>query len=154
MVYSSSRTVSVIISLHLPLITIMIIKSTVARELRPSDHGLEYQSAPPPAAKTKPEMRLFFKGSSSPSTSNSSNSVALPRAMNSNDTSWWNANVAGGGSGGRDHVRHVMLVASLVCGVTGLALLIASAFIYIFKHQSRKSSSPSSCVDNNNNNRK
>ncbi|KAL6270202.1 hypothetical protein ACE6H2_027113 [Prunus campanulata] len=35
------------------------------------------------------------------------------------------------GGGGRDHVRDVLLLASLLCGITGVALFVASAFVYI-----------------------
>lgn len=123
-------------------ITLLIFSTdSIARELRPSDHGLEYQSLPPTGLKSSPGMMSFF-GSSSSSTPNT---VALPKAMNSTDTSWW----AGGGSSNRrerDHVRHVLLLGSLVCGVTGVALLAASALIYVIKIRS------SSSNNNNTNN--
>uniref|UniRef100_A0A6N2NAP6 Uncharacterized protein n=1 Tax=Salix viminalis TaxID=40686 RepID=A0A6N2NAP6_SALVM len=130
------------------MIIIMIIINTQdskARELRPSDHGLGFQSMPPTAVKFPPDMKQFF-GASSAATSTSSSGVALPKAMNSNDTSWWRT--AGAGGGGGDHVRHVLLVASLVCGVTGLGLLVTSALIFYFMRH-KNQSSPSSTTDNN-----
>ncbi|KAL5838933.1 hypothetical protein ACOSQ4_011541 [Xanthoceras sorbifolium] len=135
----SSRRIAVVIGSCVMLIAITIVKSTKAREVRPSEHGLDYQSPPPLSETTSQGMESFFKGSMSPS---SSENVALPRAMNSTDTSWWS-----GGGGGSDRVRHVMLVASVVCGATGVSLLVASAFIYIFRYRTRKSSS---FVNNNN----
>ncbi|KAI9198380.1 hypothetical protein LWI28_014794 [Acer negundo] len=143
---SSTRIAIMIASLAL-LIAITIIKSTTARELRPSYHGLEYQSPPPSSEKTPQEVKSFFKGSMSPPTPEN---VALPKAMNSTDTSpWWSS---GDGHEGRDRARRVMLVASLVCGATGVTLLVASAFIYFFRYRKRKS--PSSFVDNYTNNTK
>ncbi|XVF26349.1 hypothetical protein REPUB_Repub14bG0008400 [Reevesia pubescens] len=123
---------------YLPLITIiLIIGESTARELRPSDHGLEYQSLPPTGLKSTGMMSFF--GSTSKSSSSTPSTVALPKAMNSNDTSWWKSN-----RHGSDHVRHVLVLGSLVCGVTGVALLAASAFIYVVKIRSSPSStSPS-----------
>ncbi|XP_012075617.1 uncharacterized protein LOC105636851 [Jatropha curcas] len=129
-------------------IMIMILGGSKGRELRPSYHGLDYQSTPPSGEKLPPEVKEFF-GSSSAPTSKSSSNVALPKAMNSNDTAWWNR-VAGenGGSKGGDRLRHVLLVASLACGVTGAALLVASAFIYFVKHKKRQT--PPSIENNTN----
>lgn len=127
---------------------IIIVQDSKARELRPSDHGLEYQSMAPTGVRFPPDMKQFF-GASSAATSTSSSGVALPKAMNSNDTSWWRAAGGGGGGGGGDRVRHVLLVASLVCGVTGLALFVTSALIFYFMRH-KNQSSPSSSTTNNN----
>ncbi|KAK2644804.1 hypothetical protein Ddye_019999 [Dipteronia dyeriana] len=141
---SSTRIAIMIASLAL-LIAITTVKSTTARELRPSYHGLEYQSPPPSSEQTPQEVKSFFKGSMSPPTPEN---VALPRAMNSTDrTPWWSS-----GHEGRDRARRVMLVASLVCGATGVTLLVASAFIYFFRYRTRKSQS--SFVHNGTNNTK
>lgn len=119
------------------------------RELRPSDHGLAYQESPPPGRNRSPEMQSFFAGDGRSGSSPSSN-VALPKALNSNDTSWWSGVRGSGdgeGGGGRDHMRHVLVVASVACGITGVALLLASAFIYLFRYRKqKKSSSPSSAT--------
>ncbi|XVE89366.1 hypothetical protein DITRI_Ditri19aG0196100 [Diplodiscus trichospermus] len=130
------------IAAAIALIMLMLIMESTPRELRPSDHGLEYQSLPPTGLKS-PGMMSFFgatsKASSTPST------MALPKAMNSSDTSWWGA---GSKRRGSDHVRHVLLLGSLVCGLTGVALLAASALIYVmFKIKS----SPSTNNTNNTN---
>ncbi|KAK9227099.1 hypothetical protein WN943_012148 [Citrus x changshan-huyou] len=111
---------STVISAYMPLITTILIRATLSRELRPSDHGLEYQSPPPSSEKSSPQMTSFFEGSSSPPPPSPPNRFALPTAMNSStdDTSW----LSGGGGGGRDHVRHVMLVATVACGVTGAGM--------------------------------
>ncbi|KAK8618218.1 hypothetical protein V6N13_132219 [Hibiscus sabdariffa] len=108
------------------VIAVVLIGESRGRELRPSDHGLEYQSLPPTGLKSA-EMKSFFgatsKSSSKPST------VALPKAMNSNDTWWWR---------GKSHLRlrQVLLLGSLICGVTGVALLVASGIIYVLKIRS------------------
>ncbi|MBA0627635.1 hypothetical protein Godav_022446 [Gossypium davidsonii] len=108
------------------VIVLILVQESAARELRPSDHGLEYQSLPPTGLKS-PEMMSFF-GSTSKSSSTSSSSTP---------------------SRGNDHVRHVLLLGSLICGVAGVALLAASAFIYVIKI---KSFSPSTDSTKNNNN--
>ena len=126
-------------------VLILIIRESTARELRPSDHGLEYQSLPPTGLKS-PGMMSFF-GSTSKSSSSTPSTVALPKATNSNDTSWWGA---GSKRQGSDHVRHMLLLGSLVCGVTGVALLAASALIYVIKRI--RSSPPSINSTNNTNN--
>ncbi|KAJ4849718.1 hypothetical protein Tsubulata_036152 [Turnera subulata] len=119
-----------------------------ARELRPSDHGLEYQTAPPAGQKLPPEMKAFFGAKNANSSSSSSASaasdggVALPKAMNANDTAWWDS-VSGAGKG-REHVRHVLLVASLVCGVTGVVLLVTSGLVYLFMRHSKKEAAAAS----------
>ncbi|XWS18016.1 hypothetical protein CRYUN_Cryun32bG0005900 [Craigia yunnanensis] len=124
-------------------IIILIIMESTARELRPSDHGLEYQSQPPTGLKS-PGMKSFF-GAASKSSSSTPSTVALPKATNSNDTSWWGTANKRQGS---DHVRHVLLLGSLVCGVTGVALLAATAFIYVIKIRSSRSTN--STTDTNN----
>ncbi|KAG5235351.1 transmembrane protein [Salix suchowensis] len=136
------------------ILLITIMQHSEARELRPSDHGLEYQSLPPTGAKLPPHMKHFF-GASNSATRNTmppSTGAALPTA-NSSDSSWWRA--AGGGgkggggrSGGGDHVKHLLLVASLVCGVAGLGLLVSSAFIcyHFIRHKTRPSSSSSAAA--------
>ncbi|KAJ6314438.1 hypothetical protein OIU78_018003 [Salix suchowensis] len=141
-----STAIYVQFSIMIIIMIIINIQDSKARELRPSDHGLGFQSMPPTAVKFPPDMKQFF-GASSAATSTSSSGVALPKAMNSNDTSWWRTAGAGGGGGG-DHVRHVLLVASLVCGVTGLGLLVTSALIFYFMRH-KNQSSPSSTTDNN-----
>ncbi|KAB5534482.1 hypothetical protein DKX38_017568 [Salix brachista] len=133
------------------ILLITIMQHSKARELRPSDHGLEYQSLPPTGAKLPPHMKHFFGASNSAtrSTMPPSTGAALPKA-NSNDTSWWRAAGGGGKGGGGDHVKHLLLVASLVCGVAGLGLLVSSAFIcyHFIRHKTRPSSS-SAAADNN-----
>ncbi|XVF23099.1 hypothetical protein REPUB_Repub13aG0008900 [Reevesia pubescens] len=140
---SSSRAAAAMTA-YLPLITIIfIIRESTARELRPSDHGLEYQSLPPTGLKS-PGMMSFFGATTSKSSSSSSSTpstVVLPKAINSNDTSWWGS--SSNNRRGSDHVRHMLLLGSLVCGVTGVALLAASAFIYIIiKIRSSNSTNP------------
>lgn len=111
------------------------------RELRPSDHGLVYSS---PASEPA-EAKSFFAGAGGGASPAVSGGVALPKAMNSNDTSWLEGVKGGGGGGRRDHVRDVLVVVSLLCGITGVVLFVASAFVYLLRYRKRKSSaSPSS----------
>ncbi|XP_030552384.1 zinc finger protein 219-like isoform X1 [Rhodamnia argentea] len=119
-----------------------------ARELRPSDHGLQYQDPPPAGAKPAPEMASFFGASPpSPPSSNSSASspgMALPNAMNSSNDPWWRGGGYGGGGGEggrgrRDRVRGALLVASIVCGITGIALLFASGLVFLFNFRKERS---------------
>ncbi|KAH7545493.1 hypothetical protein FEM48_Zijuj01G0099700 [Ziziphus jujuba var. spinosa] len=105
------------------------------RELRPSDHGLDFQESTPSGEKESPEMKSFFGGEGVSPTTN----VALPKALNSTAPSWWSVGSDGGEK--RDRVRQVLLVGSLVCGVTGVALLVASGLLYIFKYKKQKNSS-------------
>ncbi|XVF75053.1 hypothetical protein PTKIN_Ptkin13bG0158100 [Pterospermum kingtungense] len=129
----SSSAISIVV-----VVVSLIVRESTARELRPSDHGLGYQSLPPTGLKS-PGMKSFFGASS---TTPNTNTVALPNAMNSSGTSWWRS--SGRDRRERDHLRHVLLLGSLVCGVTGVALLAASALIYVIKIRSSSS--------NNNNN--
>jgi hypothetical protein len=112
-----------------------------SHELRPSEHGLEYQnSAQAGDTKPPPEMKSFFGEPSA------SSYVAMPKAMNSNstdDTSWWgNVGFGRGRDGHKDRERNVLLVASVACGVTGVALLVVSALLYVFKFQRQRSPTP------------
>ncbi|KAI3412317.1 uncharacterized protein J3R85_017502 [Psidium guajava] len=110
--------------------------SSTARELRPADHGLEYQSSPPEGVNPSPDMMSFFGTSASASRPSSSyappGDTALTRPMESS-SSWGphRSGNGGGGGGGRDHVRDVLLVASIACGAAGVVLLGASAFMFL-----------------------
>ncbi|XP_068325176.1 uncharacterized protein [Pyrus communis] len=120
------------------------------RELRPSDHGLVYQDQAPATAKSPTEEKSFFVGGggggeNSPAAGDAAQ--PKPKAMNSSDESWWKGVVARDGGRGRDLVRDVLLVASLLCGIAGVALFVASAFVYVLryrKHKSLPSEAPSS----------
>ncbi|XP_041027409.1 uncharacterized protein LOC121267563 [Juglans microcarpa x Juglans regia] len=134
----SLRGIRKAIAIYTPLVLIALIGELDSHELRPSYHGLDYQSSAAVAGhESAPEMRSFFGGSSSP-TSTATN-VAMPKAMNSNstnnDTSWW----GGHSAGGKDHVREVLLVASVACGITGVALLVVSTLICVFKSRRQRS---------------
>ncbi|KAK9286387.1 hypothetical protein L1049_014782 [Liquidambar formosana] len=62
---------------YLLLIVVTFIGGAGGREIRPSEHRLEYQNGPQ-AGKKSPGMMTFFKG-----TSSSALEVALPKAINS-----------------------------------------------------------------------
>ncbi|KAI4306328.1 hypothetical protein L6164_029615 [Bauhinia variegata] len=129
-------------------ITIVVLTFSVesgARDLRPSDHGLEFQTLPPTELNYPPEMKSFFNGKNSWPTSD----VALPRPANSSDSSppsWWRT--AGSGRG-EDHAKTVLMVASLVCGITGVIILVASGLLYLFKNRKHKLNESSRDDDNN-----
>ncbi|KAH6790158.1 hypothetical protein C2S51_005164 [Perilla frutescens var. frutescens] len=103
--------------------------SSSGRDLRPSDHGLAYQesSSPPRPAATQDgetqEMRSFFGAT-----------VELPEAKNISDT-WVSAHAGGGRArdAGREHVRLGLVVASAVCGLTGVVLLAISGVVFLFR---------------------
>lgn len=105
------------------------------RYLRPSDHGLAYQDTTSSHATTKSnatEMLSFF---------NAGRTVSLPEAKN----------LTGGGIGGatwwknrerrmsrdahRNHVREILLITSLVCGLTGVVLLVVWAFVFVIRYR-------------------
>ncbi|KAJ6979640.1 hypothetical protein NC653_027707 [Populus alba x Populus x berolinensis] len=69
------------------IMMITIIQHSEARELRPSDHGLDHQSLPPTVAKFPPDMKEFFGASNSATrnTMSPSTGVALPKEKNSSD---------------------------------------------------------------------
>ncbi|XP_068320447.1 uncharacterized protein [Pyrus communis] len=120
------------------------------RELRPSDHGLVYQDPGPVSAKSPTDEKSFFGGGggeNSPAAGDAA--LPKPKAMNSSDAdaSWWKGVVARDGGRRRDHVEDVLLVVSLLCGIAGVALFVASAIVYVLKyrkHKSLPSESPSS----------
>ncbi|ESQ33813.1 hypothetical protein EUTSA_v10009012mg [Eutrema salsugineum] len=139
-----------------PLISIMIVfivlESTTinARELRPSDHGLEYYYEPGESAS---EMTSFFGPPSSneltsTSISSSPSSSTLPSAVKSPMTT----SPKGRDDDDDDHVmRHVLVVGSLVCGLSGVALMVASALIYFLGYpKSQNSSVNCDQIQNNN----
>ncbi|KAK3432616.1 hypothetical protein EUGRSUZ_D00126 [Eucalyptus grandis] len=113
-----------------------------SRELRPADHGLPSQDPPPAGAKPPPEMASFFGASPS---SSSPPALPLPNATSSSDNEWWRGGGGygggggGGGSGRRDRVRGALLVASIVGGITGVALLFASGLVFLFKFRKERS---------------
>ncbi|XP_039167430.1 uncharacterized protein LOC104440698 [Eucalyptus grandis] len=102
-----------------------------SRELRPSDHGLQFQDPPPAGVKPPRETASFFGGSPSVS----SPAVPLLNGTNSSDDPWWR----GAGRGRREHVRGVLLLASIVCGIAGASLLFAAGLAFLFKFRKERS---------------
>ncbi|KAF8096945.1 hypothetical protein N665_0298s0015 [Sinapis alba] len=107
--------------------------------LRPSDHGLQYQSSSPPTESHSPpdKMMSFFGDShSSPPPSQ-----LLPKATDTeggdDDDTWWRD----GAANRREHVmRHVFLAASIICGVSGVALLVVFTLVYFFRYRNQNPS--------------
>ncbi|CAH8388483.1 unnamed protein product [Eruca vesicaria subsp. sativa] len=103
----------------------------LAQGLRPSDHGLQYQfSSPPTESHSPPEKMMSFFGDS-----HSPPPQLLPKASEADgedDDSWWRD----GAENRRDHVmRHVFLAASIICGVSGVALLVVFTLVYFFRYR-------------------
>ncbi|KAL2494307.1 hypothetical protein Fot_38064 [Forsythia ovata] len=107
-----------------------IISQSDGRELRPSVHGLVYQdSSPPIKDNSTEEMRSFFGATKS--------SATLPEAKNFSDpTTWWSNHAVGRSSG--DHVKKSLLVASLICGLTGVVLLAVSGILFLLRLRKQK----------------
>ncbi|XP_059666422.1 uncharacterized protein LOC132312176 [Cornus florida] len=134
------RRYGVVIAVCLPLIAVSIIKHSDGREIRPSEHGLAYQNAPATGRKS-PEMLSFFGGTRSAA---ASSNVTLPEARNTSGPSWWTDPIGGGRRGhGGDRVKDALLVASVVCGITGVALLLVAAFLFLSHYRKQRTSSPS-----------
>ncbi|KAL5097679.1 hypothetical protein RYX36_002006 [Vicia faba] len=109
------------------IIIVSLAGSSTGRDLRPSDHGLDYQSSPP--VNSPPDMKSFFNSNNSSSSYaspwNLTDSVppALPRTTGN----------------GRGRLRKALVMASLVCGITGVILLVVSVLLFRFWHQRRNS---------------
>lgn len=105
------------------------------RELRPSDHGLAYQDSSKPAKKQDVVDMLSFFGRTPPPP------LELPEGKNVTGA-WWSDTVEASPSrdGERKHhlMKEVLLVASLVCGVTGAGLLAAAAFLVASRRRDRR----------------
>ncbi|KAH1050886.1 hypothetical protein AAZX31_08G121500 [Glycine max] len=117
-------------------VPLIIAGASSARELRPSDHGLTFQTLSPAGPHSSPEMRSFFNSANSSPSMSSSSDVALPRAMDSGEASppaWWQPD----GGHSVEGVGKALTMASLGCGVAGAVLLVASGLIYLLKYRNR-----------------
>uniref|UniRef100_A0A1J3GML7 Transmembrane protein n=1 Tax=Noccaea caerulescens TaxID=107243 RepID=A0A1J3GML7_NOCCA len=107
---------------------------SLAQGLRPSDHGLQYQFSSPPTESHSPpgKMMSFFGDSHSPPPSHTQLLPKATAADGGDNDSWWRD----GAGNRRDHVmRHVFLAASMICGISGVALLVLFTLIYFFKYR-------------------
>ncbi|KAI4303666.1 hypothetical protein MLD38_039267 [Melastoma candidum] len=125
-------------SLLFALLALLVIPSprVLARELRPSDHGLEYQdfpSSPNPNPKPPPGMLSFFGASLSPPSLGNAGGGISGEA----DSGYFSSDNAGK----HDRTRDVLLVASLACGATGITLLMASGLLFLFKYRKDRTGS-------------
>ncbi|MED6106407.1 hypothetical protein PIB30_004642 [Stylosanthes scabra] len=151
---------TVLTAIVIVAIGIILIGDSSARDLRPSDHGLVFQTLSPTGAKSSPEMRSFFnsdsQNSSSLSSATSSSNVAIPRAMNSPAAppSWIREASAAVGPNGGDRVSKALMAASMVCGTVGAILLLASGLVYLLKYRTKQKQNAASFggegVDRNN----
>ncbi|KAK7246144.1 hypothetical protein RIF29_41004 [Crotalaria pallida] len=119
-------------SLFTATVIIITLTVTAARDLRPSNHGLIFQNSSLTPA--NPPMKSFFN--SSHTTTSSDSDMPFPNSASSTESlppAWRRA----GGGGGR-HWGRVLIVASLVCGVTGVTLLVATGILYLFIRNKRK----------------
>ncbi|KAK7247253.1 hypothetical protein RIF29_42132 [Crotalaria pallida] len=120
------------------LLTLLILLAgdSSARELRPSDHGLIFQTLSP--ANYSQEMRSFFNTDDKSMPSSASSSVALPKAINSGEAlppSWRTATAVHGVG---DRFGKALLAGSVVCGIAGAVLLVASGLVYVLKYRKQK----------------
>ncbi|CAJ2677256.1 hypothetical protein L195_g051478 [Trifolium pratense] len=118
-------------------IILILAGDSSARDLRPSDHGLVFQSLSPAGTHSSSEMRSFFNGDNSffP-TDSSSSDVAMPKAITSSDStppSWRTVS----GNGG-DRIWNVLKVASWACGIAGGILILVSGLMYVFKYRKQE----------------
>nr|XP_027085970.1 uncharacterized protein LOC113707834 [Coffea arabica] len=133
----------VICFLALNLTLSLLVMQSDGRYLRPSDHGLSYQDTSEPTKETVPEMLSFF---------NNGKRVSLPQAKNLTGASagfspgsdpaaaaWWRDREK---KRSRDihksHVREILLISSLACGLGGVVLLVVSAFLFILRYRKQR----------------
>ncbi|CAN8313705.1 unnamed protein product [Cochlearia groenlandica] len=137
--------------ISITILFIIVLESTAtmiiinARELRPSDHGLEYYYEPDDDESSK-EMTSFFGPPSSSSSTNEMTSSSpygstLPSAVKSPMTTSSRDNDDDDDDDDGHVMRHVLVVGSLVCGVSGVALMVASGLIYFFGYSRHSSDS-------------
>lgn len=110
------------------------------RYLRPSDHGLAYQNTSYSPRKDVPKMVSFFKGGRA--ATSFVPTTPLPEASHSSNNDptvmWWRKNRKSREDSGKDHLRQVLLLTSLLCGLAGVVLLVVSAFVFIYRYRNRK----------------
>lgn len=121
-------------------IVILAITGGESRELRPSVHGLPFQTFPARA----PEMFPFFGEQLSPPAKRPPAPATPGNITDTASDSWWRE------TPGRkeDRVRKALMVATMICGGTGVVLLLAAAVLFAvhFRRQ-RLASSSSSAAD-------
>ncbi|XP_058201757.1 uncharacterized protein LOC131316419 [Rhododendron vialii] len=126
--------VDVVSAMCLALFAIFAIGQSHSRELRPSAHGLAYQSnSTAETAEESSEMQSFFGDTAVPLPA----IEPLPEAKNTSDAPWWK-DVSGAGQR-RGHVREALEVVAVVCGVTGVGCLVVAALVFVFRHQRQRS---------------
>lgn len=123
--------VDVVSGMYLTLFAIFAIGQSQSRELRPSAHGLAYQSnSTADTAEESSEMQSFFGDTAVPLPARE----PLPEAKNTSDAPWWN-----GAGQSRGHVREALAVVAVVCGATGVGCLVVAALVFVFRHQRQRS---------------
>ena len=142
--YSSMSSLTHFIITTTIIITAILAGVSTARDLRPSDHGLSFQS--PPLANSPPDMKSFFNTNSS-STSSSPSFDAYRNVPDSLPPAYWTTTGNGGGK-----LKKALVMASLVCGITGGVLLVVSILLCLFnKHRRKNSERNDSFRDDDNN---
>ncbi|KAK2384431.1 hypothetical protein P8452_39331 [Trifolium repens] len=114
-------------------IILILTGDSSARDLRPTDHGLVFQTLSPAGTHSSSEMRSFFNSDNSSPTVSSSSDVAMPKAITSGDTTPATWRTVSGDGG--DRIWNVLKVASLACGIAGGILILVSGLIYVFKYR-------------------
>ncbi|EOA36644.1 hypothetical protein CARUB_v10011904mg [Capsella rubella] len=133
--------------IHSVMVVFIVLESMTtinARELRPSDHGLEYYYEPGESSSSG--MTTFFGPPSSndlkSTTSSSSPSGSiLPSAVKSPLPTTTTLPKVRDDDDDDHAMNHVLVVGSLVCGISGVALIVASALIYFLGYPKTQNSS-------------
>lgn len=115
----------------------LLITQSDGRYLRPSDHGLSYQDTSHPTNNTIAEMISFFNGGKTvtfPEAKNFTGAGAGGGSSSSPAATWWNYRERRRSRDDhKNHVREILLVTSLVCGLSGVVLLVVSAFWFVLR---------------------
>lgn len=124
-------------------ILVIIIGGAESRDLRPSDHGLPFQSNYPARS---PEMALFFGEELSPPAKRPpARPTILGNSSSAVPDSWWKGRE-------EDRVRKALMVATVVCGGTGVVLLAAAAVLFAVHFRRQRAISSTYSAPGNNNN--
>uniref|UniRef100_A0A7C9CPP7 Uncharacterized protein n=1 Tax=Opuntia streptacantha TaxID=393608 RepID=A0A7C9CPP7_OPUST len=124
------------------VVLVVIMSRAESRDLRPSEHGLPFQNNFPARS---PEMVLFFGEEVSPP-------AKRPPTIVGNSTSavpdsWWK----GSKGSEEDRVRKALMVATVVCGGTGVVLLAAAAVLFAVHFRRQRAVSSTYSAPNNSN---
>ncbi|XP_047308943.1 uncharacterized protein LOC124912376 [Impatiens glandulifera] len=130
----------VFIAVFFTALVMSSIPSAETRDLRPTEHGLDFQSN----ITEVPKMQAFFDGNKN---TTSAPKIPIPEAKDPSDEEWWRkvtSESKGPSDRRKDRVRKALMVATLVCGTAGVALLAVAAFLFIVQSRRQKYAKPTS----------